>query len=59
MSTVVAEHAAEISAAYEDVRDDKTSTNWAVLDYEEGKDSVFVSGKGTPLLASYHMCFNI
>lgn len=40
-------HKDDIIAAYNDVRDDKTATNWALLDYEEGKESVFVSEKGT------------
>ncbi len=37
-----------ISDAYEDVRNDKTETNWITVDYVDDKtDALKVSGKGT------------
>lgn len=37
-----------ISEAYEDVRDDKSSTNWAFFDFADGKpDRLKVAGKGS------------
>ncbi|KNE63357.1 hypothetical protein AMAG_08494 [Allomyces macrogynus ATCC 38327] len=38
--------APEISATYEEVRNDKLDTNWLYLSYEDGTDKLQVAGKG-------------
>ena len=38
----------DINAAYEDVRNDKTDTNWILLSYlDEKSDKIGISAKGT------------
>ncbi|TPX30728.1 hypothetical protein SmJEL517_g05776 [Synchytrium microbalum] len=42
------ELAADIAAAYDDVRDDKTATNWICVQYKDDKsDSLILAGQGT------------
>lgn len=43
-----------IVEAYEDVRDDKTATNWAFFDFADGKpDRLKVAGKGEGGLSEF------
>ncbi|RUP46750.1 hypothetical protein BC936DRAFT_146565 [Jimgerdemannia flammicorona] len=43
-----------IAEAYDDVRDDKTETNWVFFDFASGKpDRLKVAGKGTGGLAEF------
>jgi hypothetical protein len=37
----------ECSTGYEDVRNDKSSTNWLIMSYPEGKDELELMGSGS------------
>ncbi|KAI7865795.1 hypothetical protein BDF14DRAFT_1875475 [Spinellus fusiger] len=44
----------ELTTVYEDVRDDKTETNWAFFDFADGKpDRLRVAGSGSGGLAEF------
>ncbi|KAJ3019182.1 hypothetical protein HKX48_002316 [Thoreauomyces humboldtii] len=43
----------DISSAYDDVRNDKTPTNWLVLNYPTDKDTIALGGKGEGGLAEF------
>eukprot|EP00158_Paraphelidium_tribonemae_P000832 Partr_v1_DN23512_c0_g1_i2_m14455 putative Cofilin tropomyosin-type actin-binding protein len=42
----VSANKAEITAAYDDVRNDSSETTWMLLNYEDGKDNLVVAEKG-------------